>query len=70
MKTKRTLSDEQKKLDADLWIIAITTILVYVIYAFIGSCLMAFCKDSTVSVWLRLLAATVMEYGIAGLGIQ
>lgn len=69
MKTKRTLSDEQKKLDADLWIIAITTILVYVIYAFIGSCLMAFCKDSTVSVWLRLLAATVMEYGIAGLGI-
>lgn len=69
MKTKRTLSDEQKKLDADLWIIAITTILVYVIYAFIGGRLMAFCKDSTISVWPRLLAATVMEYGIAGLGI-
>lgn len=69
MKTKRTLSDEQKKLDVDLWIIAITTILVYVIYAFIGGPLMAFCKNSTVSVWPRLLAATVMEYGIAGLGI-
>lgn len=69
MKIEKTLSDDQKKLDANLWVIAITTILAYIIYAFVASSLMAFCKDSTVSVWPRLLVATAMEYGIAGLGI-
>ena len=69
MKSKKTLTEEQKKLDIDLWIIALVTIAVYVIYAMVGSRLMAFCKDSSVSVWPRLLAAVSMQFGIAGLGI-
>ena len=69
MRSKKTLTEEQKKLDIDLWIIALVTIAVYVIYAMVGSRLMAFCKDSSVSVWPRLLAAVSMQFGIAGLGI-
>jgi hypothetical protein len=66
---KKELTKNQKRLDADLWIIAIVTMLVFSIYAVTGNKLMAFCKDSSVSVWPRLFAAAAVEYGIAGLGI-
>ncbi len=66
---KKELTEEQKRLDADLWIIAITTMVAFGIYAVIGSSLMAFCRDSSISVWPRLLAAAAMEFAIAGLGI-
>ena len=66
---KRTLTNEQKRLDVNLWIIALATMAVYVAYGMIGKPLMAFCKDSSISVWPRLLAAAGMEFGIAGLGI-
>lgn len=69
LKSKKTVSPEQKKLEANLWIIALTTMAVYLLYGIIGSRLMAFCKDSSVSVWPRLFSAAAMEYGIAGLGI-
>ncbi len=69
MRSKKTLTEEQRKLDIDLWVIALVTAAVFVIYAMIGSRLMAFCKDSSVSVWPRLLAAASMQFGIAGLGI-
>ena len=69
MKTKKILTDEQKKLDIDLWIIALTATAVFVVYAMIGSRLMTFCKDSSISVWPRLFAAASMQFGIAGLGI-
>ena len=64
---KHELTLEQKRLEANLWIIAIASMLVYTIYAFTGSNLMAFCKDSSISVWPRLLASAAMEYGVAGL---
>lgn len=66
---KRKLTKEQKELDINLWIIAGVTFAVYCIYALTGSALMAFCKDSSISVWPRLFAAAAMEFGIAGLGI-
>ena len=66
---KKELTKNQKRLDADLWIIAIVTMLVFSIYAVTGNKLMAFCKDSSLSVWPRLFAAAAVEYGIAGLGI-
>ncbi len=69
MRAKKTLTEEQKKLDIDLWIIALVTVAVFVIYGMTGTRLMAFCKDSSVSVWPRLLAAASMQFGIAGLGI-
>ena len=67
--SKRTLTLEQKRLDANLWIIALATMAVYFAYGAIGKQLMAFCKDSSISVWPRLLASAGFEFGIAGLGI-
>ncbi|MBP5413717.1 MAG: hypothetical protein ILN61_00510, partial [Lachnospiraceae bacterium] len=61
MKTKKTLTDEQKKLDIDLWIIALTAIVAFAIYAMIGSKLKAFSKDSSISVWPRLFAAASLQ---------
>lgn len=66
---KKTLTFEQKKSDVDLWIIALSTAAAYVIYTIIGSRLMDFCKNSSISVWLRLFAAAALQFGIAGLGI-
>ena len=66
---KRTLTTEQKRLDADLWIIALVTMMVYIVYGMIGKPMMNFCKDSSVSVWPRLLVSAGMEFGMAGLGI-
>ncbi|SDA76462.1 hypothetical protein SAMN02910368_02582 [Lachnospiraceae bacterium G11] len=69
MKGKKQITDEQKKLDVDLWIIALATLVAYAVYAIIGSILLTFCKDSSISVWSRLLAASLMQFGIAGWGI-
>ena len=66
---KRTLTDEQKKLNINLWVIALVTLTVYAIYMMIGNKIMAFCKDSSVSVWPRLFTVSAMQFGIAGLGI-
>ena len=66
---KRTLTAEQKKADHNLWIIALITMAVYCIYGIFGSSIMAFCKDTSISVWPRLFTAAGTEYGIAGLGI-
>lgn len=69
-KTKRrSLTPEQKKLDVNLWIIALITAAAYCFYGVFGSPVMAFCKDSSISVWPRLFAAAAMEYAVAGLGI-
>ncbi len=62
-------NDVKKKLDMDLWIIALITMGVYTFYFICGNEIMSFCKDSSISVWLRLLTAAGMEFGIAGLGI-
>ena len=67
--SKRTLTLEQKRLDTNLWIIALATMAVYFAYGAIGKQLMEFCKDSSISVWPRLLASAGFEFGIAGLGI-
>ena len=66
---KHVLTTEQKRLDVNLWIIALASMLVYSIYAVIGKDLMAFCKDSSISVWPRLFASAAIEYGVAGFGI-
>lgn len=70
MRDSKKLTDQKKRLAADLWIIALVTMAVYCLYGVIGSGLMAFCRDSSISVWPRLFAAAGMEFGIAGLGIS
>ena len=69
IKRKHELTIEQRKLDTNLWIIALVTMLAYSVYAVVGSSMMAFFKDSSISVWPRLLTSAAMEYGVAGLGI-
>lgn len=66
---EQQIKERKKKLTIDLWIIALATIAVYIVYGVFGSRIMSFCKNSDISVWPRLLTAAALEFGIAGLGI-
>ena len=66
---EQQITERKKKLTIDLWIIALVTIAVYIVYGVFGSRIMSFCKNSDISVWPRLLTAAALEFGIAGLGI-
>lgn len=66
---EQQIKERKKKLIIDLWIIALVTIAVYIVYGVFGSRIMSFCKNSDISVWPRLLTAAALEFGIAGLGI-
>ena len=66
---EQQIKERKKKLTIDLWIIALVTIAVYIVYVVFGSRIMSFCKNSDISVWPRLLMAAALEFGIAGLGI-
>lgn len=66
---EQQIKERKKKLTIDLWIIALVTIAVYIVYGVFGSRIMSFCKTSDISVWPRLLTAAALEFGIAGLGI-
>lgn len=66
---KQQIKERNKKLTIDLWIIALVTIAVYIVYGVFGSRIISFCKNSDISVWPRLLTAAALEFGIAGLGI-
>ena len=66
---EQQIKERKKKLTIDLWIIALVTIAVYIVYGVFGSRIMSFCKNSDISVWPRLLTAVALEFGIAGLGI-
>ena len=66
---KKTLTVEQKTLDINLWIIALVTMAAFFVYGAVGNQFTAFCKDSSVSVWSKLLVSAGFEFGVAGLGI-
>lgn len=66
---EQQIKERKKKLTIDLWIIALVTIAVYIVYGVFGSRIMSFCKNSDIPVWPRLLMAAALEFGIAGLGI-
>ena len=66
---EQQIKERKKKLTIDLWIIALVTIAVYIVYGVFGSRIMSFSKNSDISVWPRLLTAAALEFGIAGLGI-
>ena len=52
---KQQLSAEQKRLETDLWIIALVTLGVFLFYAATGKQLMSFVANSNISVIPRLL---------------
>ena len=66
---EQQIKERKKKLTIDLWIIALVTIAVYIVYGVFGSRIMSCCKNSDISVWPRVLTAAALEFGIAGLGI-
>lgn len=66
---KKELTLEQKKLDTDLWIIAIVSGIVYMCYAMFSKDLSVFMKDMDIHVLLRLIVVAGLQYGLAGLGI-
>ena len=66
---KQQLSAEQKRLDTDIWIIALVTLGVFLFYAITGKQLMSFVANSNISVVPRLLLNVGVQFGVAGLGI-
>lgn len=67
---KQELTIEQKRLDADIWIIALVTMGVFAAYAITGNQLMSFVKNSELSVIPRLFLNAAVQFGVAGLGIS
>ena len=66
---KQQLSAEQKRLETDIWIIALVTLGVFLFYGATGKQLMNFVTNSNISVVLRLLLNAGVQFGVAGLGI-
>lgn len=66
---KKQLTAEEKRLDTDLWIIALVTMGVFLCYAVTGHQLMGFIRDSSIPVLPRLLVNAAVQFGIAGAGI-
>lgn len=66
---KQQLSAEQKRLDTDIWIIALVTLGVFLFYAATGKQLMSFVANINISVVPRLLLNAGVQFGVAGLGI-
>ena len=66
---KQQLSAEQKRLETDLWIIALVTLGVFLFYAATGKQLTSFVANSNISVIPRLLLNAGVQFGVAGLGI-
>ncbi len=66
---KKVITLEQKKVDIDLWIIAIVTFVIFGVYVCFEDQLMRLVKDNSISVLLRLFIIGALQFGIAGLGI-
>lgn len=60
---------KNKKLDTDLWIIALASMVTFIAYGAFSKEIIAYTKNSDISVWGRLALCAAFEYGIAGLGI-
>ena len=64
-----TKNEIMKKLDIDLWIIFISTMLVIILYNSFSSVIIKILKDKSIYILLRLLLAASFQFGVAGLGI-
>ena len=62
------LSHLQKKADQDLNIIAILTGLSFTVYLFYREQLLGLIHQTSIPVWIRLLALATYQFAVAGLG--
>lgn len=60
---------EQRKTDVDLWAIALISFVVLGIYMVLQNQFIAFVKDSSINILLRVLWSAAFQFGLAGLGI-
>ncbi|GHU68522.1 hypothetical protein AGMMS49983_21270 [Clostridia bacterium] len=65
----KELTPEQKKLNTDLWIIVIASMLALVFYIIFQSGITNTIQDSNVNILLRVLLGAAFQFGTAGLGI-
>lgn len=63
------LTMEQRKLDVDLWVIALISFGVLGIYMFLQNQFVSIVKDSSINILLRVLLGAAIQFGLAGLGI-
>lgn len=68
-KPNKDLSLEQRKTDVDLWAIALISFVVLGIYMVFQNQFIAFVKDSSINILLRVLWSAAFQFGLAGLGI-
>jgi hypothetical protein len=67
---KKKLTAEQKKLDMDIWIIAITSFVVFGLYIAAQDSITPYVRNSNENILLRTLFAAAFQFGLAGLGIS
>ncbi|MDH6363053.1 uncharacterized membrane protein YqaE (UPF0057 family) [Enterococcus sp. PF1-24] len=63
------MKDNEKKLDKDIWIIALATLVGFIICTVFSQPLLAFIKNQEVTILLRTVVASLMQFSLAGLGI-
>lgn len=66
---KKFLTEEQKKLDIDLWIIILVTMGSFLLYALCGNQIMSYVKNVGIPVLYRLFVSAIVQFSVAGLGI-
>ena len=68
MTMKKELTVEQKRLETDIWIVALTTLAGFILYMVLGDRLVGFIDNDEIPILLRALATGLVQFSIAGLG--
>lgn len=66
---KKEMTLEQRKLDVDLWVIALISFAVLGIYMSLQNQFVTVVNDSSINILLRVIMGAVFQFGLAGLGI-
>ena len=66
----RVLTNEQKKVNIDLWIIITATVIAFGLYVVFQNQFISIVTNNDIHILLRVLLAATMQFGIAGLGIS
>jgi len=66
---KKELTVEQRKLDGDLWVIALISVAVLAVYMMLQNQFVAVVTDSDINILLRVLLGAAVQFGLAGLGV-
>lgn len=67
---RHSLSEEERKIDTDLWIILLVTLAVFFCYIVMQKQILDYIKNDSISIIPRLLLNASIQFGIAGLGIS